>query len=75
MLNDDPREQRPSNDETFIDGVLEMLEATETGNVAKVRQLLAGDLRLANAKGGHDKTALHLAAEINIKKFICGTDA
>ena len=28
VLNDDPREQRPSNDETFNDGVLEMLEAT-----------------------------------------------
>ena len=40
----------------------EMLQAAQRGDVAKVRQLLASDTTLVNAKGAHDKTPLHLAA-------------
>ncbi len=65
MLHDDLGEQRPSEDEKFADRVLDMLKATETGDVSKVQQLLADDPRLASAKGEHDKSALHVAAEKN----------
>jgi ankyrin repeat protein len=43
----------------------EMLQAAERGDVAKVRQLLAADSTLVNAKGPHNKTPLHWAAEKN----------
>lgn len=43
----------------------EMLQAAQRGDVAKVRQLLASDTTLVNAKGAHDKTPLHWAAEKN----------
>ena len=43
----------------------EMLKACERGDVAKVRQLLASDTTLVNAKGAHNKTPLHWAAEKN----------
>ncbi len=43
----------------------EMLQAAQRGDVAKVRQLLASDTTLANAKGAHNKTPLHWAAEKN----------
>lgn len=43
----------------------EILQAAQRGDVAKVRQLLASDTTLVNAKGAHDKTALHWAAEKN----------
>lgn len=40
----------------------EMLQAAQRGDVAKVRQLLASDTTLVNAKGAHNKTPLHWAA-------------
>jgi len=43
----------------------EMLKACERGDVTRVRQLLASDTTLANAKGAHNKTPLHWAAEKN----------
>lgn len=43
----------------------EMLQAAQRGDVAKVRQLLAADTTLVNAKGAHNKTPLHWAAEKN----------
>lgn len=43
----------------------EMLEAAQRGDVARVRQLLASDTTLVNAKGAHNKTPLHWAAEKN----------
>jgi len=43
----------------------EMLKACERGDVNRVRQLLASDTTLANAKGAHNKTPLHWAAEKN----------
>ncbi|HEY2114242.1 MAG TPA: ankyrin repeat domain-containing protein [Candidatus Angelobacter sp.] len=42
-----------------------MLQAAQRGDVAKVRQLLASDSTLVNAKGAHNKTPLHWAAEKN----------
>ena len=42
-----------------------MLQAAQRGDVAKVRHLLASDTTLANAKGAHNKTPLHWAAEKN----------
>ncbi|HEV8490968.1 MAG TPA: ankyrin repeat domain-containing protein [Candidatus Angelobacter sp.] len=43
----------------------EMLQAAQRGDVDKVRQLLASDTTLVNAKGAHNKTPLHWAAEKN----------
>lgn len=43
----------------------EMLQAAQRGDVDKARQLLASDTTLANAKGAHNKTPLHWAAEKN----------
>ena len=43
----------------------EMLKAAERGDAARVRQLLEADSTLANAKGAHNKTPLHWAAEKN----------
>jgi len=48
----------------FIDPE-EMLKACERGDVPRVRQLLTSDTTLANAKGAHNKTPLHWAAEKN----------
>lgn len=43
----------------------EMLKASERGDVNRVRELLARDSTLVNAKGAHHKTPLHWAAEKN----------
>jgi ankyrin repeat protein len=43
----------------------EMLKASERGDVARVRELLDRDSTLVNAKGPHNKTPLHWAAEKN----------
>jgi ankyrin repeat protein len=43
----------------------EMLKASERGDVNRVRELLASDSTLVNAKGAHNKTPLHWAAEKN----------
>jgi ankyrin repeat protein len=43
----------------------EMLKAAERGDAVRVRELLASDSTLANAKGAHNKTPLHWAAEKN----------
>lgn len=43
----------------------EMLKASERGDVDRVRELLASDSTLVNAKGAHNKTPLHWAAEKN----------
>jgi ankyrin repeat protein len=43
----------------------EMLKAAERGDAGRVRQLLEADSTLANAKGAHNKTPLHWAAEKN----------
>ena len=43
----------------------EILQAAQHGDLAKVRHLLASDTTLVNAKGAHNKTPLHWAAEKN----------
>jgi ankyrin repeat protein len=43
----------------------EMLQAAQRGDVATVCRLLASDSTLVNAKGPHNKTPLHWAAEKN----------
>lgn len=43
----------------------EMLKASERGDVNRVRELLASDSTLVNAKGAHNKTPLHWAVEKN----------
>jgi ankyrin repeat protein len=43
----------------------EMLKACQQGDLSRVRQLLASDSTLVNARGAHQKTPLHWAAERN----------
>jgi hypothetical protein len=43
----------------------DMLKACERGDINKVRQLIEADSTLVNAKGDHNKTPLHWAAEKN----------
>jgi ankyrin repeat protein len=47
----------------------EMLKASERGDAPRVRQLLAADSTLVNAKGAHNKTPLHWAAEKNYSEI------
>jgi ankyrin repeat protein len=47
----------------------EMLQASQRGDVGRVRQLLSLDSTLVNAKGAYDKTPLHWAAEKNYREL------
>jgi ankyrin repeat protein len=47
----------------------EMLQASERGDAGRVRQLLALDSTLVNAKGAYEKTPLHWAAEKNYREL------
>lgn len=47
----------------------EMLKAAQRGDAVRVRELLASDTTLANAKGAYDKTPLHWAAEKNFSEI------
>lgn len=47
----------------------EMLQAAQRGDVARVRQLLSADSTLVNARGAHNKTPLHWAAEKNHREL------
>lgn len=47
----------------------EMLQASQRGDVGRVRQLLSLDTTLVNAKGAYDKTPLHWAAEKNFREL------
>lgn len=60
--------QRPSRDDQFTDKVMRLFDAAKSGDINKVRELLAQDGRLANASGyirtslwGADALALHVA--------------
>lgn len=47
----------------------EILEASQRGDVDRVRQLLAQDSTLVNARGAYGKTPLHWAAEKNYREL------
>ena len=47
----------------------EILEASQHGDVAKVRWLLSADPTLVHSKGAYDKTLLHWAAEKNNREL------
>jgi len=60
--------QRPSRDSHFTEKVMRLFDAAKSGDIDKVRALLAEDGRLANAEGyvrtslwGSDAKALHVA--------------
>ena len=67
LLND-LSAQRPSRDNQFTEKVMPLFEAAKTGDIERVRRLLAEDGRLANSSGfirtslwGADALALHVA--------------
>ncbi|MCY3781848.1 MAG: sigma-70 family RNA polymerase sigma factor [Chloroflexi bacterium] len=67
-LVNDLSTQRPSRDNQFTEKVMRLFDAAKTGDIERVRQLLADDGRLANASGairtslwGADALALHVA--------------
>ncbi|HEV3040229.1 MAG TPA: ankyrin repeat domain-containing protein [Candidatus Angelobacter sp.] len=49
--------------------VEEILQASERGEVSKVRELIGLDRMLANSKGTYDKSPLHWAAEKNHREI------
>ena len=60
--------QRPSRDSQFTEKIMRLFEAAKTGDIERVRELLAQDGRLAHASGyirtslwGSDALALHVA--------------
>ncbi len=64
----DLQSQRPSKDNQFTEKVMRLFEATKSGNLDDVKQLLAADQSLAQASGyiqtalwGADAHALHVA--------------
>ena len=48
---------------------MNIFEAAEKGDAARVKEILDQDPTLVNAKGGYDKTPLHWAAEKNHKEL------
>jgi ankyrin repeat protein len=48
---------------------MQILTAAQQGDVTRVQQILAADPALVNAKGEHDKTPLHWAAEKNDRRL------
>lgn len=48
----------------------EMLKACQQGDLPRVRELLASDSTLVNARGPHHKTPLHWAAENGHKPVV-----
>src|ERR1051326_6446994 len=48
----------------------EMLKACQQGDLPRVRQLLASDTTLVNAKGSHNKTPLHWAADMGSRDVV-----
>lgn len=65
MLEEELRNNRPSNDTAFTERVERMLDAARRGDAAEVRRLLAEDAALANVRGAYDKSPLHHAGEMN----------
>jgi RNA polymerase sigma factor (sigma-70 family) len=62
----------------FAMRIADIIEASKRGDAAAVARLLAENSALANAKGDHDKTALHWAAEKNqheIAELLIGVGA
>ena len=73
----DLQAQRPSRDNQFTDKVMRLFEATKSGNIDDVKQLLAEDQSLAQASGyiktalwGSDAHALHVAVMHGRKDII-----
>ncbi len=66
MVEDNLQQKRPSKDERFVQEVIEVIEATEQGDLSKLNQLLERNPRLAQAKDERPDaaraTALHYAA-------------
>ena len=83
MVQDNLQQQRPSKDERFVQEVIDVIEATEKGDLSKLNGLLERNPSLAQAKderpGAAKATALHYAAwsgHIEIAELLleCGAD-
>jgi RNA polymerase sigma factor (sigma-70 family) len=62
MTEETVRQQRPSKDNAFVQGVMEVITAIEQGDLAKVTAALQKRPELATATNTHGATALHYAA-------------
>lgn len=66
MVQDNLQQQRPSQDQRFLQEVTDVIEATKQGDLSKLNQLLERNPMLAKAKderpGAAKATALHYAA-------------
>ncbi|MCB0099805.1 MAG: ankyrin repeat domain-containing protein, partial [Caldilineaceae bacterium] len=83
MVQDNLQQQRPSKDKRFVQEVIDVIEATEQGDLSKLNGLLERNPSLAQAKderpGAAKATALHYAAwsgHIEIAELLlkCGAD-
>src|ERR1700757_4907895 len=61
--------RRPMGNLCYMVDPEDMLKACEHGDISKVRQLLEADSTLVNARGDHQKTPLHWAAEKNFSEL------
>ena len=62
VVGDTLRERRPSRDESFAAGVLQMLVAARAGDVARIKELLQENPRLLTARDWLGNSALIMAA-------------
>lgn len=66
MVQDNLQQQRPSKDERFVQEIIDVIEATEQGDLSKLSRLLERNPSLAQAKDERPNaakaTALHYAA-------------
>lgn len=68
MTEENLRQQRPSQNDTFVQGVMEMISAIEQGDLAKVEAALQKRPALATATNEYGATALHYAAWYGAKE-------
>lgn len=66
MVQDNLQQQRPSNNERFVQEIVDVIEATKLGDLSKLNRLLERNPKLAQARderpGATKATALHYAA-------------
>ena len=66
MVQDNLQQQRPSNNERFVQEIIDVIEASKQGDLSKLNRLLERNPSLAQAKderpGAAKATALHYAA-------------
>ncbi|MEM7128736.1 MAG: sigma-70 family RNA polymerase sigma factor [Chloroflexota bacterium] len=66
------QEQRLSTNQTFTNRVMDIIEATENNDLAKMEELLKREPELAKTRNATGRTLLHLITEYPANKPNCG---